>query len=53
MPAVCYTHTHTHTHTISHSLTDAQKRRAYDSKELSKDIDDSIPADKKPADDEV
>jgi hypothetical protein len=27
-----------------------QKRRAYDSKELARDIDDSIPADKKPHD---
>ena len=27
-----------------------QKRRAYDSKELARDIDDSIPADKKPQD---
>ena len=35
------------------TLSDPQKRRAYDSKELAKDIDDSIPADKKPADDDA
>lgn len=35
------------------TLSDTQKRRAYDSKEMSKDVDDSIPADKKPADDEA
>lgn len=35
------------------TLSDPQKRRAYDSKELAKDIDDSIPADKRPADDDA
>ena len=35
------------------TLSDAQKRRAYDSKELARDIDDSIPADKKPADEDA
>ena len=29
------------------TLSDPQKRRAYDSKELAKDIDDSVPAGRK------
>ncbi|EKX43149.1 hypothetical protein GUITHDRAFT_73325 [Guillardia theta CCMP2712] len=33
-------------------LSDPQKRRAYDSKDMQADIDDSVPADKKPKDDE-
>jgi len=32
-------------------LTDVQKRRAYDSKDAGADIDDSLPADRKPKDD--
>lgn len=35
------------------TLSDPQKRRAYDSKELARDIDDSIPADKRPPDDDA